>query len=97
MGLDSGFNVNARARDIVIHGAPYVCERLIVLKGRLGLSYGCPAVPLSIINKVIDNIKSKTVLFINGADENYKSKFLDEDLAANFLQADSAKAELANL
>ena len=96
-GLDSGFNASARARGIVIHGAPYVCEKLITLKGRLGRSYGCPAVPLSLANKVIDNIKNKTVIYINGTDESYNSKYLDEDLAAGFIQAGNATVELANL
>ena len=96
-GLDSGFNANARARDIVIHGAPYVSERFIELKGRLGLSYGCPAVPLYLVNRVIDNIKSKTVLFINGTNEHYQSRYLNGDLAADFLEADNATIELANL
>ncbi len=96
-GLDTGFNATARAREIVIHGAPYVCEKLITLKGRLGRSYGCPAVPLNLANKVIDNIRNKTVIFINGTDENYNSKYLDEDIAAGFIQADNSTLELANL
>src|ERR1700759_3216877 len=37
-GLDEGFNDDARAREIVVHGAPYVSERTINEKGKIGRS-----------------------------------------------------------
>lgn len=84
-GLDAGFNDNARARSIVVHAAPYVSERNIERQGRLGRSEGCPAVSPKVAGKVINTIKGKTVLFINGNDYNYTSKYLDEDVAANYV------------
>ena len=84
-GLDSGFNDNARARSIVVHGAPYVSEGTIAGMGRLGRSQGCPAVSPRVAGTVINTIKGKTVLYINGNESDYVSKYLDEDMAANYV------------
>ncbi|MCX2574268.1 murein L,D-transpeptidase catalytic domain family protein [Pedobacter sandarakinus] len=81
-GMDAGFNNNARARAIVVHGADYVCQQTIDQLGRLGRSQGCPAVSSNLAEKVIATIAEKTVLFINKSEESYKSKFLNESLAA---------------
>jgi hypothetical protein len=86
-GLDAGFNANARKRAIVIHAADYVCENLINLKGRLGRSFGCPAVSPDVIEQVIDTLQNKTVLFISGNSKHYNSKYLDEDAAATYMAA----------
>jgi hypothetical protein len=96
-GLDAGFNTNARARAIVLHGADYVSQGTIDVLGRLGRSYGCPAVPLEDLDMVIETVKNKTAMFINGNDDRYYSKYLDEDLAANFVQSDLENSMLANL
>jgi hypothetical protein len=96
-GLDQGFNTSARAREIVVHAADYVGENIINQKGRLGRSWGCPAVSPEVAGQVIDEIKGKTVLFINGNDNSYTSKYLDEDLSANFMFPDSANTSMATL
>ena len=83
-GLDEGFNSSARAREIVVHAANYVCQAVIDQKGRLGRSWGCPAVSPEVAEQVINTIKDKTVMFINGNDFSYTSKFLDEDISANY-------------
>ena len=80
-GLDEGFNANARKRSIVLHAAPYVCQAVIDVHGRLGRSFGCPAVSPDVIDQVIDSIKDKNVLFISGNSDRYHSRYLDEDLA----------------
>jgi hypothetical protein len=93
-GVDAGFNDNARARGIVVHGAPYVSERAIDAKGRLGRSEGCPAVSPKVISKVIATIKGKTVLFINGKDYTYSSKYLDQEAAARYVYPNNSGAEV---
>ncbi|NHA02445.1 murein L,D-transpeptidase catalytic domain family protein [Mucilaginibacter sp. HC2] len=96
-GLDEGFNSNARMRDIVIHGASYVSQAAINHQGYLGRSFGCPAVPAHLANTVINTIKDKTVLFINGNDDSYTSKYLDETGPLNFIAADTTAFDLARL
>ena len=81
-GMDNGFNDNARRRAIVVHGADYVSQGTINALGRLGRSLGCPAVAPELSDKLINTIEGKTLLFINGADQHYTSKFLDDQLAA---------------
>jgi len=63
-GMDRGYNNMAYERDIVVHGAEYVSKDFISDNERLGRSWGCPAVPAKLSNKVIDNIKDGTCLFI---------------------------------
>jgi hypothetical protein len=81
-GMDQGYNANARKRSIVVHGAPYVSQGTINQLGRLGRSQGCPAVAQELADLVINTIEGKTVIFINGNDRSYASKYLDAHLAA---------------
>lgn len=80
-GLDQGINNMARNRAIVIHGAPYVSENFINSHGRLGRSFGCPAVPVELNKTIINLIKDKTCLFISGPANDYKSVFLNKEKA----------------
>ncbi len=85
-GQDKGTNDLARNRAIVVHGADYVSESFIKQTGRLGRSYGCPAVPAELNAKVIELIKGKTCIFINGNSTQYKSNLLSRvDLKNNVL------------
>ncbi|MFD0793129.1 murein L,D-transpeptidase catalytic domain family protein [Mucilaginibacter litoreus] len=84
-GLDAGVNSAARARGIVIHAADYVCQNTINQLGRLGRSFGCPAVTPELSDKIINTIKGGSVLFINGNDNKYSSKLLDESAPGNFI------------
>lgn len=63
-GLDDGLNDMAMRRRIVIHGAPYVGKQFIAQYGRLGRSWGCPAVRPKITRNLIDTIKEGSVLYI---------------------------------
>lgn len=84
-GLDNGVNSAARARGIVIHAADYVCQNTINQIGRLGRSFGCPAVSPEVSGMVINTIKGGSMLYINNDHSNYTSKLLDETAPANFL------------
>jgi hypothetical protein len=77
-GIEEKINDNARKRAIVIHGANYASEQFIATHGRLGRSFGCPALPTSNYKPIINAIKDKTCLFIYFPDESYflKSKYV---------------------
>jgi len=95
-GVDEGFNDNARARGIVVHGAKYVSQKTIDRMGRLGRSEGCPAVSTKIVEKVIATIKNRSVLFINGNDYSYTSKYLDEEAAASYVYPNGSGGSYIN-
>lgn len=63
-GLERGINDNARRRAIVVHGADYCSEAMIRSMGRLGRSFGCPALPKALAKPIIDTIKGGALLFI---------------------------------
>ena len=70
-GLEEGINDRARERTIVIHGATYATDEFLRRNGRLGRSWGCPALPKGINKTVIDTIKDGSVIFVYGNDNNY--------------------------
>ena len=70
-GVDTGYNDNARKRAIVIHGADYATHHYIDLYGRLGRSFGCPALPPNVNAPVIDIIKDGSVVFSYYPDGDY--------------------------
>lgn len=70
-GLEKGINDKALERDIVMHGADYVSEKLIRSQGFLGRSWGCPSVPLKYTKSIIEKIKGGSCLFIYSPDKKY--------------------------
>lgn len=70
-GLEKGFNDRADARNIVVHGSEYVGSSFIRNNPFNGRSYGCPAVPASEVNKLINTIKDGSCLFIYHPTKNY--------------------------
>ena len=80
-GQDEGYNSNAYARSVVMHGASYVSEEFIRENGRLGRSHGCPALPPELTEPIIDTVKDGTCLFLYSPKERLESKFLDKQLA----------------
>ena len=71
MGIEPGFNDRAEERAIVMHGANYVCNEFIDQYGRLGKSWGCPAVPFGEHEQIINAIKDGSCLFIYFPDKAY--------------------------
>jgi hypothetical protein len=86
-GLDEGYNTNAEARSIVMHGADYVSEDFIRQNGRLGRSLGCPALPMDQYSEIIDSVLDRTCLFLNKSDAGYESQFLNQEVAMAMLTA----------
>ncbi len=62
-GLEPGINDNARDRLIVMHGAPYVDPGQAQRQGRLGRSFGCPALRPQVAQQLIDTLKQGQMLF----------------------------------
>lgn len=61
-GLDKGFNDHALARAIVVHAAPYVSGYYAKIHGRLGRSWGCPALEPSKTKPTINKIQGGSVV-----------------------------------
>ena len=65
-GLDKGKNDKALSREIIIHGADYVSAPFIATHGRLGRSWGCPAVPEADMARIINLLADGGLLYVNG-------------------------------
>jgi hypothetical protein len=78
-GLEPGFNGRARERAIVMHGAPYVDPETAARQGRLGRSWGCPAVREAVARNIIDTVRGGGVVFSYYPEESWltESKFLN--------------------
>ena len=66
-GLDKGLNDHARPREVILHGADYVSKRYIARTGRLGRSWGCPAVPRAAMKRVIAALEGDGLLYVYGS------------------------------
>jgi hypothetical protein len=77
-GLEPGFNDLAHSRAIVLHGAWYATQDFARQHGRLGLSWGCPAVAPYLARPIINQIKNGTLVFAYYPDSRWlhKSKFV---------------------
>lgn len=62
-GKDPGLNDRSRERAIVVHGAPYVSEGFIARTGRLGRSWGCPAVATEVAPALIEALAGGAALY----------------------------------
>lgn len=78
-GLEPGFNGHARERAIVMHGAAYVNENVAKTNGRLGRSWGCPALREAVARQVIDTVRGGGVIFSYYPDQTWlkTSKYLN--------------------
>jgi hypothetical protein len=64
----SSTNDRAFEREIIIHGARYVNDRVVRNFNRVGRSFGCPAIDNKVAKKVIDELKGGSLLYIYGID-----------------------------
>lgn len=71
IGLEKGINDAAMSRAIVIHGAHYVSDEYARTYGRIGRSFGCPAVPMGLHDTLIDTVGEGSCVFIYYPDANY--------------------------
>jgi hypothetical protein len=89
-GLEPGINDKARPRQIVMHGAPYVNPEMALRQGRLGRSYGCPAVRPAVAKPLIDSIKDGQLLFAYYPDADWLAQ-------SRFLKCETGRSGLAAL
>lgn len=73
-GLEKNINDKARERAIVVHGAAYANPSVADSTGRLGRSFGCPALPQALTKPIINTIKEGSVLFIYANNQNYMAQ-----------------------
>lgn len=80
-GLEERFNEQALSRAIVVHGAPYV-NNTLAANGRIGRSWGCPAVPQHLAKPIINTIKGGSLVFAYYPDSKWlaQSRYLHCDI-----------------
>lgn len=82
-GLDRGVNDLAYERRIVIHPADYVSADFRAASGgRVGRSFGCPALDPAVARAVIDTIQDGSVLFAAGRDDDIRRAAASQAAAA---------------
>jgi hypothetical protein len=89
-------NDRAAERSIVVHGADYATPEFVRRHGRLGRSWGCPALDPAVHRDVIDAIRNGTALFAYYPEAEWlaTSPFLHCDAAPD-PSAQRARARLA--
>jgi hypothetical protein len=68
VGLDPGVNDKAMERRIVMHPATYVSAAFRAVRGgRVGRSWGCPALDPAVAAAIIGSIRNGSLIYIGGA------------------------------
>jgi len=99
-GLEPGTNDAAMARAIVMHGAAYVNPEAAQKQGRLGRSWGCPALRPEVAHKVIDSLRNGQMIFGYYPDKKWlaHSPFIDcKNRSVAVAQAPTSVAARASL
>jgi hypothetical protein len=78
VGLEPGWNDRAMERRIVIHGADYVSDDFARRVGRLGRSWGCPALERDVALRLIERLKGGSLMLAYYPDPEWlrSSRFL---------------------
>ena len=97
-GLEEGVNDMAWDRAIVMHGAYYVSREAIRVLGRLGRSWGCPAVRSEIAHQLIDTIRGGSPIFAYYPEKSWlvSSIFLKDHARARSARNDSSNALMSS-
>jgi len=90
-GLSRGFNESAMQRRIVMHGAPYVNPVAATAMGRLGRSWGCPAVRTEVAAPLIDTLKSGQFIYAYGPGTAKLSACKTENLVLTSIASEHAR------
>jgi hypothetical protein len=61
-GLEPGWNDKSEERAIVLHGADYVGPAVAQRMGRLGRSWGCPAVRREAAKRIIETLRGGSIV-----------------------------------
>jgi len=67
-------NNNARSRGVVVHGADYVSCEYIKSNGRLGRSFGCPAIDKEGYEETVNKLQGGSCYFIYYPSRSYLSR-----------------------
>ena len=94
-GLEPGINDHARDRAIVMHGANYVNPEMALRQGRLGRSYGCPAVRPAVAKPMIDALKQGQLLFAYSAAADWRASSTLLTCAVAKVEANAAERGIA--
>jgi L,D-transpeptidase catalytic domain len=94
-GLEEGVNDMARDRAIVMHGASYVSRAAIAALGRLGRSWGCPAVRKEVAKKIINTVRGGSAVFAYYPEKSWlaSSEFFRRKPAGSQLAARSSQGD----
>ena len=70
-GLEPGINDHALQRNVVFHGADYVSEAIAESQGRVGRSWGCPALARDQAKATINEIQGGSLVFAYYPDKHW--------------------------
>lgn len=93
-GLDPGVNDQARSRAIVVHGAWYVTDDFATHHGRLGRSWGCPALEPELARPILDTLRNGGALFVSAEDPEWLERTAGRACIAAGPPAGSARPAL---
>jgi len=73
-GLEEGINDMAWDRAIVMHGAAYVSRTAVRALGRIGRSWGCPAVRKEVARKIFNSLRGGSAIFAYYPEKDWLTK-----------------------